>query len=51
MLNHCVTLIFGSVKMCSPAIFESLYHKDIWIAVTYYYIYLIVLFPLTAVLK
>ena len=41
MLNHGVTFNLGSAKVCSPAIFEIYfsYHKDIWIAVTYYYIY------------
>ena len=41
--------------MCSPAIFETSfsYDKDIWIAATDYYMnfYIIVLFPLTAVLQ
>ena len=55
MLNHGVTFNLGSAKVCSPAIFETCfsYHKHRWIAVTYYYIYfyLIVLVPLTAILK
>ena len=55
MLNHGVTFNLGSAKVCSPAIFEICfsYHKDIWIAVTYYYIYfyLYVPFPFTAILK
>ena len=55
MLNHGMTLNLGSAKVCSPAIFERyfLYDKDIWIAVTGYYIYfyLIVLFSLTAILQ
>ena len=42
-------------KVCSPAIFEtsSSYDKDIWIAATDYFMhfYIIVLFPLTAVLQ
>ena len=42
MLNHDVTFNFGSAKVCSPAIFETYFShdRDIWIAVTYYYIYL-----------
>ena len=41
MLNDGVTFFLGSAKVCSPAIFEThfSYHKDIGIAVTYYYIY------------
>ena len=54
MLNHRVTLNLGTAKVCTSAIFETYlsYHKDISIAVTYDYIYfyLIVLFPLTAML-
>ena len=54
-MHHGVTFNFGSVKACSPAIFEtsSSYHKDIWIAATDYYMYfcIIVLFPLTAILQ
>ena len=46
---------FGSAKVCSPAIFETKfsYDKDIWIAGTYYYMYfyIIVIFPLTAILQ
>ena len=48
-------LNFGFVKVCSPAIFETCfsYDKDIWIAATdyYMYFYIIVLFPLTAILQ
>ena len=55
MLNHGVTFNLGSAKVCLPSIFETYfsYYKDIWIAVTYYYIdlYLIVLFPLTTMLQ
>ena len=54
MLNHGLTFNLGSAKEFFPAIFETYfsYRKDTWIAVTYYYIYfyLIVLFPLTAIL-
>ena len=40
MLNHGMTLNLGFVKMCSPAMYETYFSddKDIWIAVTYYYI-------------
>ena len=33
-MHHGVTFHFGSVKMCSPAIYETCfsYDKDIWIA-------------------
>ena len=52
---HGVTSNFGSAKACSPAIFKTCfsYDKDIWIAATDYYMnfYIIVLFPLTAVLQ
>ena len=54
MLNHGVTFNLGSAKLSSPAIFEtcSSHDKDIWIAVTNDYIfYLVVLFPLTAILQ
>ena len=54
-MHHGVTFNFGSAKACSPAIFETCfsYDKDIWIAATDYYMdfYIIVLFPLTAVLQ
>ena len=35
-MNHGVTFNFGSVRVCSPAIFETCfsYDKDIWIAAT-----------------
>ena len=50
-----VNFNFGSAKVCSPAIFETSfsYDKDIWIAATDYYMhfYIIVLFPLTAILE
>ena len=46
---------FCSAKVCSSAIFETSfsYDKDIWIAATDYYmhLYIIVLFPLTAILQ
>ena len=53
---HCgVTFIFGSAKVCSPAIFETCFScdKDIWIAPTDYYMYFdtILLFALTAILQ
>ena len=43
MLNHGVTFNLGSAKVRSPAIFETYFSRDkyIWIAVTYYYIYLL----------
>ena len=54
-MHHGVTFNFGSAKVCSPAIFETSfsYGKDIWIAATDYYMhfYIIVLFPLTAILQ
>ena len=53
-MHHGVTFNFGTAKVCSPAIFETCfsYNKDIWIAATDYYVhfYIIVLFPLTAIL-
>ena len=53
--NHGMTFNFGSAKVCSPAIFKTCfsYDKDIWIGATdcYVYFYLIVLFPLTAILQ
>ena len=54
-MHNGVTINVGSVKMCSPAIFETSfsYDKDIWIAVTDYYMhfYIIVLFLLTSFLQ
>ena len=54
-MHYGVPLNFGSAKVCSLAIFEICfsYDKDIWIAVTGYYIYsyIIVLFPSTAILQ
>ena len=53
-MHHGVTFNFGSVKVCSPAIFAHLsLMTKIWIAATDYYthFYIIVLFPLTAILK
>ena len=51
-MHHGVTFNFGSSKVCSPAIFETsfCYDKDIWIAATDHF-YIIVLFPLTAILQ
>ena len=46
---------FFSAKVCLSAIFETSFSsdKDIWIAATDYYIhcYIIMLFPLTAILQ
>ena len=52
-MHHSVTFNFGSAKVCSPAIFETSFSCDIWIAGTDYYMhfYIIVLFPLTAILQ
>ena len=54
-VHHSVAFNFGSAKVCSPIVFETCfsYDKDIWIAATdfYMYFYIIVLFPLTAVLQ
>ena len=54
-MHHGVTFNFGSAKECLPAIFQTSfsYDKDIWIAAADYdmYFYIIVLFPLTAVLQ
>ena len=54
-MHHGLTFNFCSVKVCSPVIFETSfsYDKDNWIAVTAYFIhfYIIVLFPLTAILQ
>ena len=54
-MHHGVTFNFGSVKVCSPSIFETSfsYDKDVWIAATDYYLHFhtIVLFLLTAILK
>ena len=51
--HHGVT--FFSAQVCSPAIFETSFScdKDIWIAATDYYMdfYILVLFPLTAILQ
>ena len=53
-MHHGVTFNFGTAKVYSPAIFETCfsYNKDIWIAATDYsvHFYIIVLFPLTAIL-
>ena len=54
-MHHGGNFNFGSPKVCSPAIFETYfsYDKDIWIAATddYVHFYIIVLFPLTAILQ
>ena len=54
MLSHGVIFNLGAAKVCSPAMIETDFSsdKDIWIAVTdyYMYIYLIVLFLLAAIL-
>ena len=54
-MHHGVTFNFGSAKLCSPAIFEICfsYDKEIWIAAAdyYMYFYIIVLYPLTAILE
>ena len=54
-MYHGMTLNFGCAKVCSPAVFETCfsYDKDIWIAIAdyYMYFYIIVLFPLTAILQ
>ena len=54
-MHHGVTFIFGSAEVCSHAIFETSfsYDKDLWIAATddNMYFYIIVLFPLTAILQ
>ena len=53
-MHHHVTFNFGSLKMYTPAIFETFfcYDKEIWIAATDYYMhfYIIVLF-LTAIIQ
>ena len=47
-VHHCETFNFGSVKVYSPAVFETSfsYDEDIWIATTDYYVhfYIIVFF-------
>ena len=54
-VHHGVTSNFGSAKVYLPAVFETSlsYDKDVWIAVTDYYMhfYIIVIFPLTAILQ
>ena len=54
-MRYGLTFYFGSATVCSPAIFKTCfsYDKDIWIAATDYYmhLYIIVLFPLTAILQ
>ena len=48
-------MVFDSAKVCSTAIFDACfsYDKDIWIAaIDYYmYFYIVVIFPLTAILQ
>ena len=50
-----VTFNFGSFKVCLLAVFEKSfsYDKDIWIAATdcYVHFYIILIFPLTAILQ
>ena len=52
---HGVTFNFGSAKVCLCAILETCfsYDKNIWIATFdyYMYFYIIVLFPLIAILQ
>ena len=54
-MHHVVTFNFGFAKLCSPSMFEISfsYDKDIWIIAPDYYMhfYIIVLFPLTAILQ
>ena len=54
-MHHGVTFNFVSVKVCSPAIFQTsyFYDKNLWIAATDYYMhfYKIVLFLLTAIIQ
>ena len=54
-MHHGMTFNFGSAKVCSLFIFETCfsYDIDIWIAATdyYMYVYIVVLFPLTAILQ
>ena len=54
-MHHGVTFNFDSAKVYSPAIFETSfsYDKDMWIAANDYYMhfYIIVLFPMTAILQ
>ena len=51
----CRCASWCDLLLCSPAIFETpfSYDKDIWIPATDYYMhfYIIVLFPLTAILQ
>ena len=46
---------FCSAKVCSATMFETSfsYDKDVWIAATDYFVhfYIIILFPLTAILQ
>ena len=54
-MHHGVIFNFCSAKVCSPAILETSfsYDKDVWIAATDYYMhfYIIMLFPLRAILQ
>ena len=54
-VHHGVTFNLGSDKVCSSAIVQTSfsYDKDIWIAAADYCMnfYIIVLFPLTAILR
>ena len=53
MLSHSVIFNLGSAEVCLPVIIETYfsYDKPKWIAVNDYYMYLIVLFLLVAVLR
>ena len=55
LLNHGLTLTFGSAKVFSSAMFETCfsYDKEIWIGASdyYMYVYIIVLFSLTPILQ
>ena len=52
---HGVIFNFGSAKVCWPDIFETgfSYDKGTWISATDYYnaLYIIVIFPMTAILQ
>ena len=54
-MHHGVTFNLGSARVCSSPMFKTRfsYDKDIWIATTEYYVYfyIIVLFPLKAILQ
>ena len=53
-VHHGVTFNVDSAKLCSSAIFETCFsYKDIWIAITVYYMYFckIILLPLKPILQ